>query len=86
MLLKGTTERFVVDLFSTDRLWFEMETEGRLQKYVQHSLTVYYSIYSSLHVFMQPDKGRDVGKFLKQSMCVLQRKVLKEKNFQCQRD
>ena len=58
-----------------------METEGRLQKYVQHSLTVYCSIYTSLHGFMQPDKGRAVGKLLNQSVRILQRNVLKEKTF-----
>ena len=46
------------------------KTEGSLQKKVQHSLNVYYSVYTSLHVSIQPDKGKSVGKLLQHFMSI----------------
>jgi hypothetical protein len=57
------------------------KTEGRLQKYVQHSLTVYYSVYTSLHVFSPPDKGKAVGKLLKHLMSTFIKKDIKRNKF-----
>jgi hypothetical protein len=57
------------------------KTEGRLQKYVQHSLKVYYSVYTSLHVFNLPDKGKAVGKLLKHLMSTFIRKVIGRNKF-----
>jgi hypothetical protein len=50
-------------------------TEGRLQKYVQqHSLNVYYSVYTSLHIFNPPDQGKAVEKLLKHLMSTFRKK------------
>jgi hypothetical protein len=57
------------------------KTEGRLQKYVQHSLYVYYSVYSSLHVFNPPDQGKAVGKLLKHLMPTFIKKVIERNKF-----
>ena len=35
---------------------------------MQHNLTVYWSVYTSLCVFNPPDQGKAVGKLLKHSM------------------
>ena len=58
LLLKGTKIGYSL----------KRKTEGRLQKYVQQSLKVYYSVYTSLHVCNPPDLGKAVGKLLKHLM------------------
>jgi hypothetical protein len=55
------------------------KTEERLQKYVRHSLTVCYSVYTSLHVFNLPDQGKAVGKLLKHLMSTLIKKGIDRK-------
>jgi hypothetical protein len=59
-----------------------METEGRLQKYMQqHTLKVYYFIYTSLHVFNLPDQGKSVGELLKHLMSTIIKKDIERKKF-----
>jgi hypothetical protein len=50
---------------------------------VQHSLKVYYCDYTSLHVFTQPDKGKAVGKPLKNSRCSFIKEGIERKKNQC---
>ena len=52
-----------------------------LQKYVQHSLTVYYFAYTSLHVFNLPDQGKAVGKLLKHLMSTFIKKSIERNKF-----
>jgi len=53
--------------------------EGRLQNYVQHSLNIYYSVYTSVRVFNPPDQGKTVTKLLKLLMTTFVKKTLTEK-------
>jgi hypothetical protein len=49
---------------------------------MQHSVRVYYFVYTSLHVFTQPGKGKAVGKSLKNSRCSFIKEVIdRKKNF-----
>ena len=46
---------------------------------MQHSLNVYHSVYTSLHVFIQLDKGKSVGKLLKHLMSTFIKKGTEKK-------
>jgi hypothetical protein len=57
------------------------KTEGRLQKYAQQSLTVSYSIYTSLPVFNQADQGKAEGKLLKHLTSTFTKRGSERKKF-----
>jgi len=61
------------------------KTEGRLQKYVQHSLTVYCSVYTSLQVFNLPGQRKAVRKLLNHLISTFIKKGIEWKTkCQCQ--